>query len=120
MLKDAHAKLAEVTGEANSLTQYVGFYLASALSDTGALRDAETLASGLSAEALAATYPADDWDARLQGLKGRIWLRQGRVDAARSSLQVAVTRLANSGAQDWILKPLRRALDEAGGAAKVR
>jgi tetratricopeptide (TPR) repeat protein len=119
MLKDAHATLAEVTGEASPLTQYVRFYLASALTETSALEEAETLASSLSAEALASTYPADDWQARLEGLRGRILLRRGRIEEARSSLQMAVAQLTRSGAQPWVVKPLSRALDEATPPRKL-
>lgn len=77
-LQAAHAMLSDVTGTSSSLTQYVRFYLASALNDAGKLQDAGILASQLSADALASVYPASDWGVRLEGLRRQIAVRRGK------------------------------------------
>jgi DNA-binding winged helix-turn-helix (wHTH) protein/serine/threonine protein kinase len=76
-LRSVHETLVQVAGDSGPLTQYVGFYLASALSEIGHPQEARPFAAQLDAVALASVYPSNDWGARLAGLRGQILLQEG-------------------------------------------
>jgi len=113
VLQETYAQLLEAHGKSDPTVQKKGFYLASALLDAGKTEQADSIASTLIAERLAAEDAGNDWADRVAGLKGEILLAQGHREQARVLLRDALSHLTKTQGPDYIVSPLRKALDRA-------
>jgi serine/threonine protein kinase/DNA-binding winged helix-turn-helix (wHTH) protein len=104
-------KLATMFGEDNPEKEFVDYYLATSLNQTGRQAEAWSLVSTLSVDSLSRSGEGGlDWQQRIDGLKGQILLRQGRKADAIALLAPAVAKLEADHLQGWIVDPLRDAL----------
>jgi tetratricopeptide (TPR) repeat protein len=107
-------QLATMFGEDNPQKEFVDFYLASSLSQTGRQAEAWSLVSALSVDSLSRSGEgAQDWQQRIDGLKGLILLRQGRKADAVTLLAPAVAKMEADHLQGWIVDPFQEALRHA-------
>jgi DNA-binding winged helix-turn-helix (wHTH) protein len=109
-LRDLHERLDRALGAHSSFTQYETFFYVSALLDHGQTNDAAQLTTGLDAQAIASADPSPYWQARLQGLRGRLLLAQERPNDASPLLKTAKSALTAQGAPQWMIEPLDSAL----------
>jgi tetratricopeptide (TPR) repeat protein len=118
-LREARTKLKQMFGPDNPEVAWYSFYLAASLSEKGAQAEAWALISTLNVDALSnAGEGGQDWPARAQGLKGQILLLQGHRTEALALLGPAVAKLQADHLQDFIVDPLRRALEMAQRSAE--
>ena len=108
-LAEVHDNCATVFGAKSPLAQSVAFYLASSLVGLDRYAQTEGLADGLDATALAAAEPRNDWQWRLQALKGEILLGQGHPAQAIQLLDPAVAAMDKANPAAWDIRPYRRA-----------
>jgi non-specific serine/threonine protein kinase len=116
-LEAAREDLAKFAGNDSPLTQYVTFYWANALLDFGRAPEAAIQVGTLTVPSLAAVDPALDWEARLQGLVGRLRLAENRSDEARTLLRNSISTLSAHRAQPWLIDSLRADLRTAERAS---
>jgi len=113
-MSGTRAQLATMFGVDNPEKEFVDFYLASSLSQVGRQAEAWSMVSALNIGSLSRSGEgAEDWQERVDGLKGQILLRQGRAAEALALLTPAVAKLDADHVQPWIVDPLRSALDQA-------
>lgn len=110
----ARERLIALFGAHDPEVEEIDFYLASSLSQEGQETQAWSIANGLSATSLSeAGEGGKDWAQRLAGLKGQILLGEGRKVQATALLEPAVATLEADRLPDWMVEPLREALDHA-------
>jgi len=107
-------QLATMFGADNPEKEFVDFYLACSLSQVGRQTEAWAMVSALDVGSLFRSGEGtEDWQERVDGLKGQILLRQGRAVEALALLTPAVAKLEADHVQPWIVDPLRSALEQA-------
>ena len=107
LLRDLHGVLARQGGEQAPWTQDTAFYLASALLASGQTEEAAKLAAPLQAVALNSIDPGPDWEQRIDGLRGAILVRQGRVEQGQPLLSRALEQMQQDHAPAWMPASLR-------------
>lgn len=90
-----------------------GYYLAATLSELGKQEEAWQMADTLDPAALASSVSGEGWEPRLAALKGQIELRRGHREQGIALLEPAVAEMEQSGMQDYVLLPYRKALAQA-------
>ncbi|MBY9067220.1 tetratricopeptide repeat protein [Hyphomonas sp. WL0036] len=91
----------------------LAYYLAMAKLEVGGADEAMALAQPLDAGKLAAGSPGDDWQLRIDGLKGMALIGQGQCAEGLALLQPAVKSMQAGGMQPWILEDYENALKAA-------
>jgi len=104
----------KMVGPGTPGVQVMNYYLAQALLDIGDGEAASALIDGLDPAQLAAGSPGEEWQARLDGLKGWALLLNGRRDEGAALLESTITNMERDGMQAWIIDPFRRPLAAAG------
>ena len=113
-LTETRNRFAKLVGSDNPQVQFFNYELAQNLSDRGRAAEAWTIASSLSAAALAKTgNGGEDWPERLQALRGKILLREGHRSEALSLLAPALAKMEADHLSLEVLTPFRKALAEA-------
>jgi len=107
-LTAARDGLQSVFGEAAPDVQGATYWLAAALSGAGRHDEAAELTANLQPQALLASLGGNGWSARLDALRGRILIEQGRKDEGQELLTAAIGQLENDGAPAWLMKALAR------------
>lgn len=102
-------------GKASPQAQIVSFYLDCAQSDLRDFNAASMLVADLNPQQLADAEPREDWNARLQGLRGAILVGEGKRSEALGVLGPAVAELERLHAPDEDIEPFRKALSQAQG-----
>lgn len=97
-LESARARLSQQLGEQHPQTQRLQFFLARSLLEASRPReDVERLLAALDPKALETASPERDWAPRLDLLRGRLLVAQGRDVEAMKLLEPAVNRLRELG-----------------------
>lgn len=113
-LTESRDRFAQLLGADNPQVEFFNYYLALSLSDLGRASEAWIIASKLSSTSLAnAGEGGEDWEERLQGLKGKILLRQGNKSEALRLLAPAVAKMQADQLPVGLLGPFRALLEEA-------
>jgi eukaryotic-like serine/threonine-protein kinase len=102
-LRVAHEAIARVLEKDVPQAQIIDFYFASALNDSGQTEEASSLAQGLRPEVLAMAEAGGHWNARLDGLRGLILVREGRTQQGEAMVRAALTTLRREHAPPWML-----------------
>lgn len=97
-LESARARLSRQLGEQHPQTQRLQFFLARSLLDANRPReDVERLLAALDPKALETASPERDWAPRLELLRSRLLVAQGRKAEAMKLLEPALDRLRELG-----------------------
>jgi eukaryotic-like serine/threonine-protein kinase len=113
-LSEARAGLAALLGDKSPQAQGPNFYLAFALSNSGRHEEALALAERIDPAALVSvTIGGVDWAPRLQALKGRILVGQGREAEGLALLEPAIEQMKAGGMQSYIVAPFEQTLTQA-------
>jgi non-specific serine/threonine protein kinase len=97
-----------VFGSASADAQGAGYWLAAAMLEAGGVSEAADLIGQLQPGALRSSLGGDGWDARLDALRAKAMIRQGRVDEGRALLAATITQLREDGASEWMIEALHR------------
>lgn len=109
-LKAAYDGFLAQIGPDSPGTHVLGYYLASALLETGDVADAAKLVPTLDAKKLLAGSPGEQWDARLAALKASVLIDEHHTTQGMAMLQPAVAEMEKAGTQAWIMAPFERRL----------
>ncbi|HEX7011854.1 MAG TPA: winged helix-turn-helix domain-containing protein [Steroidobacteraceae bacterium] len=104
----ARAGFVAVFGESSPDVQGTTYWLAAALTDVGRIEEAAQLSEQLQPDALRTSLGGRGWAARLDALRAKIMIRQGRLEEGQALLASALSQLERSGVSGWMLESLIR------------
>lgn len=97
----ARLGFAEVFGEASADEQGAAYWLAAALVNAGRIEEAAELAGRLQPEALRTALGGSQWELRLDVLRARILIGQGKSEAGQALLATALPLLRENPMPSW-------------------
>jgi len=97
-----------VFGDGSPDAQGAGYWLTVALIEAGRIDEAVDLAAQLQPEVLRTSFGGNAWDARLDALRAKILIHQGRVQEGRPLLTAATSKLQRDGVPSWVIESLDR------------
>ncbi len=107
-LSAARTGFMAVFGDGSPDVQGTSYWLAAALVDAGQIDAAAALSAQLHPEVLSASLGGDGWAVRLDALRAKIMMRQGRVEEGRALFATAASQLQRDGAPSWLIESLSR------------
>lgn len=110
-LVPAHARLVELLGMDNPVSQMAAFWLALVNIELGSIDRADALLASLSDAVLEASAADGLWRHRLDVARGRILAARGEHEQAAPLLRTGVEALVTAGAHGNLVDGARRALD---------
>jgi len=113
-LSRSRAGFIAVFGATSPDAQGASFWLAAALVEASRIDEADALHAQLQPEALRTALGGDGWSARLDALRAKIMMHQGRVEEGSARLTVAVMQLERDGAPSWMVESFRQLPETAG------
>lgn len=107
-LSAARTGFMAVFGDGSPDVQGASYWLAVALIEAGRIDEAADLTERLQPEALRTSFGGNAWDVRLNALRAKIMMRQGRVQEGRALLTAATSQLQRVGVPSWMIESLDR------------
>lgn len=107
-LSAARTGFVAVFGDGSPDAQAASYWLAVSLIDAGRVDEAADLSSRLQPEALRASLGDNGLTERLDVLRAKIMMGQGRVEEGRALLATAAARLQGQGVPSWLIESFSR------------
>jgi eukaryotic-like serine/threonine-protein kinase len=106
-LTQARDGLSDVYGPQGADVQGADYWLAAAFAAAGQVDEAAELVESLDPEALRASLGGPGWPARLDALRARVLIRQGRAAQGGALLETAIAALERDGVPAWVVDSVR-------------
>ena len=111
-LTSAREGFIKVFGSTSPDAQGASYWLAAALADTGRIEEADELIANLQPDALRTSLGGKGWAVRLDALRAKVLIRQGRTEEGQTLLTASIPQLERDGVPSWLIDSLKTLAQE--------